>query len=167
MRKGFTLIEFSISLFIVLVGVFGTFTVIQRVSHYSSLNSSKIQAAYLAEEGIEIIRNIRDSNYVRGVDWLEGFPPAGGTSTSLDAGSRRFPDPNCAGKEFLVLNSKSAPYYYTCTADHSKERFQRVILVAPENPLIVYSTVTWEEKGVSQELFIQENFYDWYKSVPD
>jgi prepilin-type N-terminal cleavage/methylation domain-containing protein len=163
MRKGFTLIEFSISLFIVLVGVFGTFTVIQRVSHYSSLNSSKIQAAYLAEEGIEIIRNIRDSNYVITSEWSNGIANSPG-SYQLDVSSRVFPDPNCSGKDYLVLDSRNAPFYYTCTSSPGPEKFQRSIFVESGiDLLIVVSKVTWKEKGVSQELFIQANFYDWYR----
>ncbi len=162
-KKGFTLIEFFVSLFIILVGVLGTFSVIQTVSRYSSMDSSKLQAVYLAEEGIEIIRNIRDTNYALGVGpWTANIHSV--SSFALDAGCTRYPEPACEGRDYLVLNDRIDPYYYECTDRPNSQELQREIMVeVAGDMMIVISKVTWKERGKQQELFVQENFYDWYR----
>src|SRR3989344_8733782 len=64
-RKGFTLIEVVMAVFLLSFGVLAAFTVIQRTVGFTSGVSSRLTATYLAQESIENIRNIRDSN------WLE------------------------------------------------------------------------------------------------
>lgn len=62
--RGFTIIETSLAAFILVVGVLGAFAVIQMILSFTSGISSRLQAVYLAQEGIENIRNIRDSNWL-------------------------------------------------------------------------------------------------------
>jgi type II secretory pathway pseudopilin PulG len=159
-KNGFTLIEFFVSLFIVLVGVLGTFSVIQTVSRYSSMDSAKLQAAYLAEEGLEVIRNIRDTNYVLGNSWTDNIQSV--ASYKLQARSTRFPDPLCG--DYLFLDDRNSPYYYQCTTRPNSQELQRQLEVELSGSMmIVISKVTWKDRGKQQELFVQENFYDWYR----
>jgi hypothetical protein len=43
--------------------------VIQNITFSSQINSSKLVATYLAQEGIEAVRNKRDSNWLANKDW--------------------------------------------------------------------------------------------------
>lgn len=63
-KRGFTLIEATLSTFILAVGALGAFGAIQMINSFTSGISSRLQAIYLAQEGIENIRNIRDSNWL-------------------------------------------------------------------------------------------------------
>ena len=65
MNKGFTILEVIVAIFVLTVAVGGSFVLIQQTLVAASLNQSKLTAHYLAQEGIEIVRNIRDTN------WLE------------------------------------------------------------------------------------------------
>ena len=61
---GFTLIELIISIFILsvaVIGVFGAFSVMVVLTNNIS---DRLTATYLAQEGVEIIRNIRDNNWL-------------------------------------------------------------------------------------------------------
>ncbi|MDD5144686.1 MAG: dockerin type I domain-containing protein [Candidatus Pacebacteria bacterium] len=83
MKNGFTLIEVVIAIFFLTVGVGGCFALIQQVSASNSLNKSKFEAFYLAQEGVEIVRNIRDNNWLEsrddpGILWTEGIVSASG-----------------------------------------------------------------------------------------
>ena len=63
-KRGFTIIELMISIFILsiaIVGVFGAFSVVVVLT---SDASSRLTGSYLAQEGVEIIRNIRDTNWL-------------------------------------------------------------------------------------------------------
>jgi len=60
------------------IAVGGSFALIQQTMVAASLNQSKLTAYYLAQEGIELVRNIRDSNWLEQranptVLWKEGL----------------------------------------------------------------------------------------------
>ncbi|MFA7142009.1 MAG: prepilin-type N-terminal cleavage/methylation domain-containing protein [Candidatus Paceibacterota bacterium] len=71
--KGFTLIEVLLSVFIITVAVLGLYNGISYA--FNSIEKAKDQfiAAYLAEEGVEIVKNLRDSNFVASKNWKEGL----------------------------------------------------------------------------------------------
>lgn len=69
MKKGFTLMEVIVAISILVIGLLGVFFVVQNITFSSQINSSKLTAAYLAQEGIEMVRNKRDSNWLAGVSW--------------------------------------------------------------------------------------------------
>lgn len=79
--KGFILLELLITIFVFTIGVIGVFNVIQNISFSSQTNSSKLTAAYLAQEGIEKVRYKRDSNWLAKVAWDLDLPA--GTETDL------------------------------------------------------------------------------------
>ena len=64
-KNGFTIIEVIIATSILTIGVLGAFSAIQMIIASTSIISSQLAATYLAQEGIENVRAIRDSN------WLE------------------------------------------------------------------------------------------------
>ena len=66
--------EVILAIFILTVAVFASFSLIQQTVVGVSLNQSKLIAYYLSQEGVENIRNIRDTNWLQGKDWLEGIP---------------------------------------------------------------------------------------------
>jgi prepilin-type N-terminal cleavage/methylation domain-containing protein len=63
--SGFTLLEVIIAIFIFTVGLVAVWSLIQQPLSYSKIASQKLIAIYLAQEGIEIVRNIRDSNLLK------------------------------------------------------------------------------------------------------
>ena len=80
-NKSFTLIEVTVAIFLLTVGTVGAFSLIQRTIVLSTIGAAQLQATYLAQEGIEIVRNIRDSNWLAGVDW--GNNLSSGVETGL------------------------------------------------------------------------------------
>ena len=61
---GFTLIELVISIFILSVAIIGVANAFNVITILTSDSTNKITAAYLAQEGMEIVRNIRDTNWL-------------------------------------------------------------------------------------------------------
>ncbi|MDI6602665.1 MAG: hypothetical protein QME57_00905 [Patescibacteria group bacterium] len=78
---GFTFIEVMIAIFVLTIGVLGVFTAIQNITFSSQINFSKLTATYLVQEGIELVRNQRDSNWLAGDPWDSNLPS--GTETGL------------------------------------------------------------------------------------
>ncbi len=82
--KSFSLIELIIAISLLIVGVFATYTLGGSISANINLQKNKTIALNLCEEGLEVIRNKRDTNWQQGrVNWLSGmfvrdeedFPP--------------------------------------------------------------------------------------------
>ena len=69
------------AIFLITVGIGGSFALINRIMDFSSVSSDRLQAAYLAQEGIENVRNTRDSNWLAGNEWNLNLPS--GTETGL------------------------------------------------------------------------------------
>ena len=69
--KGFSLIETIIALFVLTLGVVGAFVVISQTIRISPSVRQEIVAANLAQEGIEIIRNIRDNTLLQIADQIK------------------------------------------------------------------------------------------------
>ena len=67
--RGFTIIEVIMAIFVLVVGVVGIYSIAPRIVSITSINNRKFIASQLAREGIEIVRNIRDSNWLNGFDW--------------------------------------------------------------------------------------------------
>ncbi len=72
--KGFTLIEVIVAVFLVTVGIGGVYALIQRTIAFTPVISARLTAAYLAQGGIELVRNKRDSNWLTGDPWDSNLP---------------------------------------------------------------------------------------------
>jgi Tfp pilus assembly protein PilV len=71
-HTGFTLIELVIGMTILVIGVVSIFSLAVFSIHLNQENMTKVQAIELAREGLEMVRNIRDSN------WKNNYPFTGG-----------------------------------------------------------------------------------------
>jgi len=153
-NRGFTLIETIVAIFLLTVGVVGSFSLMQRVTSFASISASQLVASYLAQEGIEIIRNIRDTNYLERQAWDSGIDA--GADSRLDYRSQVFPDATCGS--YLRHNGA----FYICSADTSS-KFQRQITI--EKPaadrIVVSVAVSWSERGNQHQVLAQTELYDW------
>lgn len=96
-REGFTLLETVVALAVLVAGVVGPVSLVTRGIYDFSFSKNKITAANLAEEGIELIRVIRENNMICDVlngptvwPWNEDpsppDPPNGNTFSNITAG---------------------------------------------------------------------------------
>lgn len=168
-EKGFTMIEVLASIYLITVGVMGVFALVQQIISFADISSSRLAAIYLAQEGIEIVRNIRDGNWLKGraaeVSWDEGLPA--GIDYNADYRTQFLPDPNCTGG-YLKLDGN----FYICSAD-SSVKFQRKITISdkidldgdPEgkpDKMKIFVEVIWQERGRTHKVRAQENLYRWH-----
>lgn len=67
---GFTIAEVLVAIVVVALTIASiTFLVIDTISA-NSANMKSFQASQLSQEGLEMVRNMRDSNWLRNLDWL-------------------------------------------------------------------------------------------------
>ncbi|MEK7568800.1 MAG: prepilin-type N-terminal cleavage/methylation domain-containing protein [Patescibacteria group bacterium] len=72
-KKGFTLIETMVALTVVLVAVVGPISLIGNSLRNIYFARDKMVAINLAQEGIEVVRQKRDSNLLAGAIWDSGL----------------------------------------------------------------------------------------------
>lgn len=150
---GFTIIELIISIFIlsvVTVGIFSTFSIMTILT---SDTADRLTATYLAQEGMEIVRNIRDTNWLNmvagspaGATWVDGLTVAGAnnpincdnssnhgcqvdyTTTGAGSGSKLV-KPFGSGS---YLNIDLNGFYGYVTGGHpTTTKFKRKIIIVP------------------------------------
>lgn len=71
--KGFSLLEVLIAIFILALVSLAAFGTLATSIFQERKGRERFLAAYLAQEGIEIVKNIRDSNVIKGVNWRTGL----------------------------------------------------------------------------------------------
>ena len=73
-NKGFSSIEVLLSVFIITVAVLGLYNGVSYSFNSIEKAKNKLIATYLAEEGIELVKNIRDINFsTENTEWNDGF----------------------------------------------------------------------------------------------
>lgn len=71
--SGFTLIEALLAIFIFSMALVSLITITSRGITGTAQARDQAIAQFLAQEGIEVVRNIRDANIVQGQNWLTGI----------------------------------------------------------------------------------------------
>jgi len=86
---GFTMLEMIIVIFVFLTGIIGVYSIIQNFYTTAIYSSNRFIASYLSQEGIELIKNLRDNNLITGdtVDWRANIISGYGGSGNCLAGS--------------------------------------------------------------------------------
>ena len=163
MDKAFTLIELVIAISLITVGAGAAFGVIQSTIGFTAITSSQLTASYLTQEGIEVIRNIRDSNWLaQGGDpvllWDNGI--AASQDYRLDYQTRAFPDAGCSlGADGFLKYDGS---FYNCHSGEDTKFKRRVTVTKPQpDEMVVSVEVSWSERGRDHQVTAQTKLRDW------
>ncbi len=167
-RKGFTLIEMLISLLIVAIGVLGVYAAVAKYSRNTQQEKDSLVAAYLCEEGIEIVKNIRDTNWVSGAtSWKLGLVSSQGMdcTAGCEADFSGALSAWTTGTYLYLDNSSGGTglYRYISSPDVGdvKTSYQRKIVIAEigDDELDITVTVYWDNQ--TKSLVAKENIYNW------
>jgi len=168
-NRSFTLIEVIIAISIFTMIVSGSFALIQQTISAVSLAHSKIIAYYLAQEGVEIARNIRDNNWLKQrtdplVTWRDGLLAGIWEADYNDSALSGYLAP---GKD-LYIDTINGFYFYPDMPlpEHTKTKFKRKITITippgSTDDLYVESRIEWTEKTRSVNVRVAEHLYNWY-----
>jgi prepilin-type N-terminal cleavage/methylation domain-containing protein len=162
-NNGFTLMEVMAAIFIILIGLVGIMSLISRSLYAGTLSTSRLIAANLAQEGIEVVKNIRDLNYLANGwdDWYASVP-SGTITRSVQYNS---PDFDLQSGSYLNFDSTSGLYSYDTTGTYIASPFKREIILTKDplspNEIKVVSQVTWTERGVARSIVVEDRLWNW------
>lgn len=179
-RKGFTLAETILSIFILMVGIVGTYNAIQNVSFLSNQTKMRLVATYLAQEGSEVVKNIRDNNFLNrsaerkwntGLDlgiYLMKYDDTALSALSLPSA--------CSGDNFskscyeAVYGSESIGFLTIDSSIYSygaeiKTPYKRYSVIqegsTPGDSLKVDTVVLWKAKNDVVAMRVSNVIYNW------
>lgn len=166
-NRGFTLVETLVAITVLLMAVTGAYTAAQTGLSSAIYSRDEVVAAYLAQEGIEQIRNMRDENGISGRSWLTGIAAQSsdacyfGSTCTVDAIANALY--SCGGTVCPPVREDATNGFYGYDASWTATPFVRTITLTEINPdeVQVVSTVTWS-KGLSSRTFrVRENIMNW------
>jgi len=163
-NKGFTIVETLVAITVLVLAISGATTALQTgVSSYVYAKNQVI-AFYLAQEGFEQIRNIRDQNALQNQNWLTGIAAVGtdpcyfGSTCRVDAVPGTLT--RCVGSCPYIQQSTSGAYGHTSGPNTV---FRRTISLASvsANEIAITVTVDWSKGPINRQFRARENLLNW------
>ncbi len=156
-RSGQLLIEMLVALGILTVGFLGVMTLLSRAIGLNRVVADNYTATYLAIEGIEVVKNILDSNIITGAGWAaDGGFQDGDFEVQYD--SRELISP--ATGAFLTFDPTTRLYGYGFS---NTTPFVRTIQIQLKpNEVVVNSKIDWTSRGGGTfNVNLEDHFYNW------
>lgn len=155
-RKGFSILEITVAISIIAVGFLGVSSLVIQNIQVQNINKNVLIASQLAQEGLELIRNQRDRNWMAGSSFDSGIE--GGASYveyKID-----YLNPASADNVDQELKINIDGFFQYASGDDSG--FKRVVEIKNNTTnLDVKCTVEWQDRGDTRDYVAQMFLYDW------
>lgn len=152
-QNGFTLIEALIALVILSIGISPALILSSNLSATASVAKNNLIAANLAQEGVEVVRSLRDTNWFNGVAYNTGLADGiyrieWDSDSLIPLGT----DP--------PLKVNNGLYNYSAGQDTI---FKRTLTLTSINAadLRIISDITWTERGRIKNIKVESHLFDW------
>ena len=151
-KKAFTLIEMVVAVFIIIIAVVGIIEMTSKYVQRTKFEKESYVAALLGQEGVEIVKNIRDNNWINGLSWNNNLSDGNwevdyddAVLTSVTPGSERF----------LYIDSNN---YYNYSSG-TPSIYKRTITLANNGDKIsIIVNVSFRLNQVT----VKQDIYNWY-----
>jgi len=171
-QKAFTLVEVLIAVSILTIGILSGFILITKVLYNTAVIQDRLTASFLAQEGIELVRQVRDSNFLKimdgeSVEWnnrladgsyiIESKAESGQSVTLVPI------DPGEAPNFFYDNDTRI--YNYNTTGEPTT--FNREIRIETNenhnDEIRVESIMKWTTKRIDFTLTVEDHLFNWLK----
>ena len=169
-NKGFTIVESLVAITILVLAVTGAASAIQTGISSYIFSKDQIIAFYLAQEGFEQIRNIRDENGLKNQDWLTGIsanpsdPCFFGNACIVDPINSNIPVRcNSGPGNCPVLRQNASTGFFGYDLSWPATIFRREIVLTQinANEISILVTVNWSKGIVNRQFKVRENILNW------
>lgn len=173
--RGFTLVETLVAITVVVTAMIGPLYAVQQSLNASRTAREQLIASSLAQEGVEYVRAIRDSNYLyvlRGGtrSWLFGLDGMGGSVNCITATC--VIDPTQDMQNAVTRMPTPSPLYLSTTNLYTQAavvptptKYTRTVQLTPVTGSVTEMTVTvivtWTSKNQTRNVTITERLHNW------
>jgi len=159
------LIEVFIALLVVSVGVGGVIALVSQTSSFMSNASSQLTAMFLAQEGVEIARNIRDSNFLTihnggSIQWDNGLTGCASSTAGCEADYTN---------AVLTLQDRFLNFangFYSYSSGVATQLKRKIFVDGAGDTRTVSVQVTWQERGRTHTVAGATSLYNWLTPTP-
>ncbi|MCD4694110.1 prepilin-type N-terminal cleavage/methylation domain-containing protein [bacterium] len=162
-NKGFTLLEIAVSIFIVSLGVLGILGLINYSMQAEIVSRNELVASQLAQEGLELVRNIRDNNWLNSVDWTDGIIDY--NTYTIDYNKNIVTVSNIEEDDAKLFLDSDGFYFH---GGATSTNFSRLITIKDEDTantppeyFTVESNVLWRDQKGTHEYKAETKLYNW------
>lgn len=183
-RRGFTIVETMVAIAILLLSITAPLTIAEKGLASAEAARHEITAFYLAQEGLEYVRNLRDTNALSGLgggaNWLQDLNQcltAGGCGIDTTEASPGQQITGCNQNNddcrlWQYTGNASSPLFgifgHRTTSGWAPTNMTRKIHISDIQTSIeakVEVTVTWVAGSLgARTLTVKENIFNWYVS---
>lgn len=162
-KKAFTLIEVIIILFVVSVGIMASLSLVIRSSYFQNVRKDLVTATFLANEGVDLMTNVRDTNIIMGRDYdnWDGLGSVGVSENfyTIDYVTLIATSTTDINTAILQQNSDG---FYLHDSNETNSPFKRLIIT---NASTTASTsvevhVQWSSRGNTYDYKLETILYD-------
>lgn len=162
-KKAFSLVEIIVILFIISVGLLGVLSLVIQNIQSQVINKNNIIAYQLAQEGIELVRKTRDTNWLNGQAWDLDLAPGTYYMDYLDDA----PNSLRKAEHMADLYIDSNGFYTHNSIGNLKTKLSRKIELAlsedNNDKMIVNVEVIWKDRNKESNYNLETILYDWQK----
>jgi len=170
-KKGFTLVETFIAITVLIVSLVGPLSIAADSLKSAYYARDEITAFYLAQEGLEYVRALRDQNYLASPaqPWLTGITDclssvgANPPNVSCQVDFPNFSHSVCANNLCTALVVDSNGLFNT--QNGTKSNFTRTLTIVPvagtSDEVAVGVTVSWVSAGINRSFKLSEHLFNW------
>ncbi len=167
-NSGFTLLEITVVIFIIVLGMMGILSLVNQNVQVEYVNKNMVIGSQLAQEGLELVRNKRDVNWLKEEDWEHSSTTASAFDIVqdktyaidytgvIDAAPNNIND---AGAKLYQDNNG----FYVSSATAKPTGFSRLITVGDESAASTTVTciVQWKKGTNTYNFSAQTTLYNW------
>lgn len=162
-NKAFTLIELLVAITVMAVSIVAVYALVPRAIKTSKVNADRFIVAQLANEGIEVIKNIRDTNWLEQMtfpanSWDEGLTNCA-AGCEVDYLTPSIQDPVLPLYETGRYLKVDINGFYNYSSGQQTNFKRKVIITPTGTGLLVKVEVNWSSDYPASVL--EETLYDW------
>ncbi len=165
-QKGFSILELMIAILVIAMGMVSVLSLMVQNIQAQYINKNVLVAAQLTQECFELVRNVRDQNYlILGNSWYQDVVNDDGTYTiDLNGRSGINSSVNTIADSGARLYSDSNGFY-THTVTANPTIFSRLVTIRNylgyTDFLDVECKVRWQERNNNHDYAAETYLYNW------
>lgn len=172
---GFTVVETLVAVTVLAVSVAGPLSIAFQGLRSAELAKSQITASYLAQEGVEFIRAMRDQDYIDGapINWATTFNTCTGAfGCWIDMPDFEWGvcnDSTCSNQGPVEYHAASGRYGYA--NGYIDSAYTRIVKMTAQDidggagEYLITSTVSWKTANIDRAVVIRETITNWQSAI--
>lgn len=160
-NRGFSIAEIVVVLFVISLGMIGVMSLSARNIKAQNINKNRIIAHQLTQEGLEIIRNVRDLNWKNSYDYNAGL--SNGNYRVDYSGYLQYTTAGIASAGLQIKDDGTYAGFYVHDNNEPDSIFSRLVTISTNDAysIKVVCLVQWVDRGQTYQYSAEEILYDW------